>query len=129
VDTLLKLNLETFTLTPVGDPNHPEITALPSSVYDGVRFIYFFGGYLPTSQFPTNGITQFDTLTLTSRFIPVKNFPVGEEKARYFLTAPDCVYVKQLNRIYCFGGKVNGGHAFFGKGLNDIFYIDNPQNL
>jgi hypothetical protein len=116
-ETLLELNLDTFTMTPVGDSEYPKILGASRSVSDRNRFIYLIGGYAPNNSiFPTNGITQFDTVTLKSRFYPISNFPIKETE--YYNHAPDCVYVKKLNRIYCFGGTVGR------TGSDDIFYID-----
>ena len=116
-ETLLELNLDTFTMTPVGDSGYPKTGGYSRCVSDGNRFVYLIGDYeTNNSIFRTNGITQFDTVTLKSRFFQISNFPVKETE--FYFAAPDCVYVKKLNRIYCFGGRVLGKYS------DDIFYID-----
>lgn len=143
-ETLHEFNLRNMRMSPVGHEQYPRITEIGRSVGDG-RFMYLIGGYhdLPsTAHFHLDGITQFDPVTLKCRFIPVKNFPVGKVEvcgdfkfSNYYRDAPDCVYVKGLNRIYFFGGAIiDVSVTARPTSVDDIFYIDlssssNPSTL
>ncbi|XP_035710045.1 uncharacterized protein LOC118436330 [Folsomia candida] len=128
----IELDLVTLRMMSVGPPTLPQFIYWPSSVFDGDKFAYIIGGYLPNVESdedddnnvltPTGGIIQFDTVTFENRFLPVRNLPV--EGLSYFTLAPAAVYVNTLNRIYFFGGQsfnytVNGTVTH-----DDIFYID-----
>jgi hypothetical protein len=123
-NTLFEMNLNTFAMTPVGNPNHPKITENPSSVSNGT-FGYLIGGYISNNfSIPTGGIIQFDPKTRNSTFIPIRNFPV--DGLSYYSTSPKCVYVKSSNRIYCFGGYIGNyvGRKYTYERQDSIFYID-----
>jgi hypothetical protein len=124
-EVLIELNLDSFQLNQVGHPAHPQMMEYPSSVYDGSSFIYLIGGYATgSSLFGIGGFVQFDTVTRNSKFIPVKNFPVGDEKnGSWYEYAPFFGWVYKKTRLYCFGGGSqddNSKEEFH----DGIFYID-----
>lgn len=96
-----EFNLDTFEMLLVGRDTLPVFNWVPSSVWDE-SFVYVVGGY-EANWYPYNGIIQFDPRTFDNRFIPVKNFPAFNTTCYHI--APTSVYVRNLNRIYFFGGQ------------------------
>jgi hypothetical protein len=62
----------------------------------------------------------------TTEFIPVKNYPGGNDGIVFDFTS--AVFVEKLNRIYMFGGRTMGNNDDVGEGtaefFDSIWYID-----
>lgn len=116
----MELDLDSFEMTPVGEPTLPLFSLWPSAVSDG-RHAYIVGGYTPNWE-ATNGIIQYDPVTYENQFLAVDNWPV--DGASFFRDAPSMIYVPGRNRIYFFGGYSYNVTGNWYKSHDEIFFVD-----
>jgi len=112
---VLKIDLQTFQIIPVGGTQFPEIWSRSTAIHAG-RHIYVLGCFLGQAG---NSLVEFDPNTLTHRIVHLNDF-IQEDECFGF--APKIVFVEKLNRLYLFGGFISGHSDEWY--TDSIWYID-----